>query len=297
VKLHRSAQNKAGRAASVDLTLSPTERSTSATIAAIESVSPVVKKSKTSETASRTTKIEVHVDKKSPEASSASSSGWWGSVSSTWRRIKSSVSLASSQRTDEEELTNGSEDVGSSDLRKETIEHIDAVFATTDRERSIRRHAARPRRALPGGLKSLPIDTPAPMTCTDPGRSVTLHTGRRVHDILASHKLAEKQKSGGTNDRPRTNTIESLRHGESNAFPVRPIVGQRSIVGTIITSPRVKDLVNSSEDTAQQAMSHNAGDVSCESVTSRSGGPRQAHNSDSVRRKGAAYDIFPGKSR
>jgi len=252
--LHRYTQKKAARAASFEATLSPTERSTSVAIAAIESVSPIVKKSKTSESASKVTKIEVHVDKKSHEASSASSVGWWGSVSNTWRRIKSSVSLASLQQTDEEPLTAINGDMGSSDQREQVIEHIDAVFASSDKEESLRRRVARPRRALPGGLITLPIDTPAQMTSVNPNRMMTMDTGRHANSVLASRHILDRPRIAASGTGTCPTARGSAQFSENNATPARPITVPRSIMGTTTTSPRVKDLVRSFEDAAHRSV-------------------------------------------
>ena len=110
--------------------------------------SPVVKKTRTGEATSRPTQVEVHLDKETSESSSGS--GWWGSVSKTWKRIKSSVSLSSmvQDETESEPFTVHDEDRSSLTRLIET------------RERQDRPVAPKPRRALPGGLSSLPIDTP-----------------------------------------------------------------------------------------------------------------------------------------
>ena len=285
------------RAASLKATLSPTERSTSVDIAAMASASPIVKKSKTSQSTSKVTKIEVHVDKKSSEASSAASAGWWGSVSNTWRRIKSSVSLASLQQTDEEHSTAINGD-GSSDQRKEVIKHIDAVFTSTDNEQSLRRRIAKPRRALPGGLTTLPIDTPAQMTSVNPSRLVTLDTGRHAHSIVRSQHIVDRRRAAPSGTTTFPTALESTHSSENNAAPTRPIIVPRSVMGTTTTSPRVKDLVKSFEDAANRSTMLGEGDLSIESPVSMSARRRKATEctGNSIRRKSAAPESSPRKS-
>jgi hypothetical protein len=110
-----------------------------------------MKKTRTSEVTSHPTKVEVRREKEASESSTGS--GWWGSVSKTWRRIKSSVSLASMAQEEDNDISSDRE------LEKESAE----VFRREKPEEQDRRDrpmAPKPRRALPGGLTSLPIDTP-----------------------------------------------------------------------------------------------------------------------------------------
>jgi hypothetical protein len=110
-----------------------------------------MKKTRTSAATSRPTKVEVRLDKEPSESSSTS--GWWGSVSKTWKRIKSSVSLTSMAQEDEQDLTSNHEEE----------EHVKVAPPEERQERQERQDrpvAPKPRRALPGGLASLPIDTP-----------------------------------------------------------------------------------------------------------------------------------------
>lgn len=114
-------------------------------------LSPIMKKKRTSEVTSRPTKVEVRREKEAFESSTGS--GWWGSVSKTWRRIKSSVSLASMAQEEDNDISSDREE------EKESAE----VFRREKPEEQDRRDrpmAPKPRRALPGGLTSLPIDTP-----------------------------------------------------------------------------------------------------------------------------------------
>jgi hypothetical protein len=110
-----------------------------------------MKKTRTSEVTSHPTKVEVRREKEASESSTGS--GWWGSVSKTWRRIKSSVSLASMAQEEDNDISSDREE------EKESAE----VFRREKPEEQDRRDrpmAPKPRRALPGGLTSLPIDTP-----------------------------------------------------------------------------------------------------------------------------------------
>lgn len=80
-------------------------------------------------------------------------------MSKTWKRIKSSVSL-SSMVQDGERSGSASHEHEEEEEEEEEVVEIHPRRPIARQERQERPLAPRPRRALPGGLASLPIDTP-----------------------------------------------------------------------------------------------------------------------------------------